>query len=254
MTRRPGVDPGLAGGLREWLEDGVAEVAGALPPEAPPLVVDRRELTGRSVPEPGTAREVTIPLVRGAMVGALFRQLVTTGQTGDPVTDAMAALRVDDGSADIIEFLRRLPAGERAELHREVVAHAANLVSRWPALAPGWYPRTRVRLSIPLAGGRIVLAGVVDLMLGAPPDGRASVCVVDIRSGERRVEHRADLHFLGLLETLRSGAAPFRLATYYSGTGEIDAEDVPDAALLSSVRRTLDSVVHRGRLAARGGA
>ena len=31
-SRRPVVDPGLAGGLRDWLEDGLASTLGALPP------------------------------------------------------------------------------------------------------------------------------------------------------------------------------------------------------------------------------
>lgn len=273
VARRPRVDPGLAGGLREWLEDGVAEAAGALPSGIPPVLVSRRSLVAASAlsldpgtqvdragsadpvrPDGGATRVVTVPLARGALVGMLFRQLVTTGRIGDPIADALAALQVDDRSADIVDFLRRLPAGERAAVHREVAAHAAILVSRWPAVAPGWLPRTRDRCSIPLAGGRIVLAGVMDLVLGAPSEGPASVCLVDVRSGERRAEHRADLHFHGLLETLRSGAAPFRLATYYTGSGEIDAEDVPDALLTAAVRRTLDGVAFQCRLAAGGTA
>jgi hypothetical protein len=256
ITQRPTVDPGLAGGLREWLEDGVAEAVGALPPGTPPVVVDRWALienpvvgagtptpvAGATVTDIGTKRVVTVALARGALVGGLFRQLVTTGRIGDPVVDALAALEVDDRSADILNFLRHIPDDERAALYREVAAHAAVLVSRWPAVAPGWLPRTRDRLSIPLAGGRVVLAGVVDLVLGAPSKGQTSVCLVDVRSGEPRAGHQADLHFHGLLETLRSGAPPFRLATYYTASGEIDAEDVPDALLAEAVQRTLEGV------------
>jgi hypothetical protein len=248
-TRRPSVDPGLAGGLREWLEDGVAEAIGGLPCDHPPLVVDRRALAGRPELPPGPTRAVTVPLARGALVGVLFRQLVTTGHIGDPMADAMAALEVDDRSADIVDLVHHLPAGERAALGHQVTAHAAILVSHWPAIAPAWFPRTRDRIAIPLAGGRIVLTGVLDLVLGAPSTGRASVCLVDVRSGERRAEHRTDLHFHGLLETLRGGAAPFRLATYYSGTGEVDAEDVPDALLAAAVQRAIDGVVRQCRSA-----
>jgi hypothetical protein len=243
-SRRPRVDPGLAGGLREWLEDGVAEAAASLPAGIPAIVIDRRALSVRPHLHVGEeSKAVTLQLARGALVGVLFRQFITTGRIDDPIADALAALEIDERSTAIVDFLRCLPGPTRVVLHREVVAHAAILMSRWPAVARGWFPRTRDRISIPLAGGRIVLAGTIDLLLGAPSDGQASVCLVDVRSGERRSEHRAELHFHGLLETLRSGAAPFRLASYYTGSGEIDAEDVPDTLLTAAVRRTLDVVV-----------
>ncbi len=242
--RRPRVDPGLAGGLREWLEDGVAEAAAALPPGIPAVVIDRRALSARSaIHAGGPGSAVTLQLARGALVGVLFRQFITTGRIDDPIADALAALEIDERNAAIADFLRCLPGPRRAALRREVLEHATMLMSRWQGVERGWFPRTRDRVTIPLAGGRIVLAGTIDLLLGAPSDGQASVCLVDVRSGERRSEHRAELHFHGLLETLRSGAAPFRVATYYTGSGEIDAEDVSDTLLTNAVRRTLDGVV-----------
>lgn len=238
-ARRLRVDPGLAGGLREWLEDGVADAIAGSAPSDLAVVVDRWALAadghGPRVPE------VTVPLARGAMVAALFRQHVTTGQIGDPVADALAALGVDERSGPIVEYLQGLAPGARAALHREVAAHAQLLASSWPPVAPGWLPRTADRLSIPLAGGRVVLTGVVDLVLGAAPGDRASVCLVDVRS-ERRAEHRADRHFHGLLETVRAGAPPFRLATYYTATGEVDVDDVDDELLFDAVRRCVEGV------------
>jgi hypothetical protein len=239
-ARRPLVDPGLAGGLREWLEDGVADLVPERAAAGPPLIVDRWALVPGARPVDGPA--VTTALARDLMVGALFRQFVVTGRIGDPVADALAALRVDDRDDSVMEFLRRLPLDERSSLHRQVAAHARLLVTRWPPVAPGWLPKTADRVSVPLAGGRIVLSAVLDLVLGAPAGDRASVCVVDVRSGERRAEHRDDLHFLGLLETVRAGAPPFRLATYYTATGEVDVEDVDDALLSEAVLRTIDGV------------
>jgi hypothetical protein len=237
------VDPGLAGGLREWLEDGVSGAAGMLPPGAPPVIVDRWTLSGAS--RVGAEGVVTLPLARAALVRALFRQLVVTGRIGDPVVDATTALELDESAARIVEFVRCLPETDRTALHRSVAADAEVLVSRWGPIPSGWLPRTREHISIPLAGGRIILVGTIDLLLGTPPGARSSVCVVTVRSGTWRSGHRADLHFHGLLETIRSGAPPFRLATYYTGSGEIDTEDVPDAVLTAAVRRTIDGVVRR---------
>jgi len=82
----------------------------------------------------------------------------------------------------------------------------------------------------------------VDLAVGGPSDGRSTVCLVEVKSGRRRIEHRADLHYYALLETLRAGAPPFRVATYYTRTGELDVEDVDHEVLANAVRRTLDAV------------
>ena len=103
---------------------------------------------------------------------------------------------------------------------------------------------------VPLAGGRVVLSGVVDLAFGGPAGDRASVCVVEIKSGRRRIDHRGDLHFYALLETLRSGAPPFRIATYYTRTGELDVEAVSDDVLVGAVQRVLAGAVRLCRLAA----
>jgi hypothetical protein len=111
-------------------------------------------------------------------------------------------------------------------------------------------PRTQERIEVPLCGGRVVLAGVVDLVLGSPARDRASVCLVELKSGARRLEHRPDLHFYALLEALRSGAPPFRIATYYSGTGELDAEPVDEDVLVPALSRALDGAIRLCRVSA----
>jgi hypothetical protein len=240
--RRPVVDPGLAGGLREWLEDGAADALGAAWPRGEQIVVDRRMIS--SAVGGATAAEVTAPLARAVLVSALFRQLVTTGRIDDPVADALSAVGVDGRGDRIAEFLVRLPSAERAALLAQIVDHAEVLITTWPAVAPAWLPRTAERRIVPVAGGRIVLSGVIDLVLGAPARDRASVCLVDVRTGERRADHCEDRHFLGLLETVCAGAPPFRLATFYSATGEVDVEDVDDELLFAAARRAVDAI-HR---------
>ena len=156
--------------------------------------------------------------------------------------DALAALDADGGLAEVARYVRDLPAPEYSVLADEVGAQAAALRRRWPRLEPGWLPRTQDRIAVPLAGGRIVLEGVLDLVVGAPSRGQASVCVVDLRAGAGRAEHRADLQFHCLLETLRSGARPFRAATYYARDGALDTLDVTDGVLISALRRTVAGI------------
>lgn len=234
VGRRAAVDPGLAGGLRASLEDGLCAVDTDV---REPLVVTKQTLrTAGSGPD---HRSVTFAIALGALVDALFRQLVTLGRIDDPMRDGLSALEVDSRWSEIVGFVAKLTEPERTRLQDEVETQAAIMVSRWPRLSPAWMPRTQERIAIPLAGGRAVLVGVVDLVIGSPSSGRASVGLVEVKSGRQRLEDRDDLRFYALLETLRSGAPPFRIATFYTRTGQAVAEDVSDEILVSAVERVL---------------
>jgi hypothetical protein len=259
---RPVVDPGLAGGLRDWLEDGLAEAAsdgtGPLPGGGGegPVRVTKESLTrvllceAHLVARRAAPRAVSVELARGSLVDALFRKWVTTGRLDDPWSDALGAVRVGGDGDDIAGFVDALDREHSEALAEEIAAHAAGIVARWPVPSPSWFPRTQERVVVPLVGGRVLLSGVVDLAFGGPAGERASVCVVEIKSGRRRLDHRGDLHFYAFLETLRSGAPPFRIATYYTRTGELDVEPVTDDILVGALERVLAGAVRLCRLAA----
>jgi hypothetical protein len=240
-SRRPLVDPGLSGGLRDWLEDGLS----SLPADAPtPLIVNKQTLRDVLAGRPlrRDAQPITDPMALGAVMDALFRQLVTTGHIDEAMRDGIDALRVDPRRSEIIDFVHGLNGQGLADFQDELETQTAILLSRWPRLAPGWLPRTQERIAIPLVGGDVVLVGVIDLIVGAPSGGRASVGLIEVKSGRARIEDRDDLRFYALLETLRSGAAPFRVATFYTRTGQVDAEDVNDELLTSAVQRVLAAI------------
>jgi len=253
---RPAVDPALAGGLRDWLEDGLAPVVEALGEGAGPVRVSKEALNQVLVCEAHLVaarrapRLPTVDLVRGSCVDALFRQWISVGTVGDPWDDALSALEVDGDRDGVASFARALAGPRRQMLEAEVAEQAAAIEARWSVPSPAWMARTQERIEVPLCGGRVVLAGVIDLVLGGPSEERASVCLVELKSGARRLEHRGDLHFYALLETLRSGSPPFRIATYYSATGELDDEAVGEDALVSALHRTLDGATRLCRLAA----
>ncbi|MGA2036758.1 MAG: hypothetical protein ABSH04_04145 [Acidimicrobiales bacterium] len=247
------VDSGLAGGLRDWLEDALAAAAGC-PPEGPPVRVTKEAVNhvlnceAHALSRVAMSRAVTVELARGILVDALFRQWVVLGDIGEPWADAVAAVECA-GDEAIVRFIASLDNESRHRLAEEVREHAAGIKSVWPVSSPAWLARTQERLEVPLGGGRVVLSGVVDLAFGAPCAGRASVCLVELKSGARCLEHRGDLHYYALLETLRSGAPPFRIATYYSSTGELDAEQVGEDVLLGALHRTLAGAERLCRLA-----
>jgi hypothetical protein len=249
---RPPVDPSFAGGLREWLEDALAPAAAGLGPGDVPARINKQALTQVLTCEAHlvasrAAPRVTVELVRGILVDALFRQWMTVGMIGDAMREAMDGCAAAGG--EVGEFVAGLAPAARTTLADEVADQAARIVAQWPVPPGSWLARTQERLEIGLCGGRILMSGVIDLAFGSPAAERASTCLVDVKSGRRRVEHRADLHFYALLETLRSGAPPFMLGTYYAAIGELDTEPVEEGLLVGALRRVVDGSERLCRLA-----
>lgn len=249
LGMRPVVDPGLAGGIRAWLEDAAAAPPG---PEVPTTV--RLGGCGRLVacrphsalsfsaragePVAGRCRVATED-VHAAIVGALFRIVLTTGPRRLTFDDAVAALAVDDRCAAIVEAIGHLPRDARASLRDAVRLEAATIASQWAPPPAAWLPRTEERVTVPLAGGRVVLRATAHLMMGAPADGRASVCALRLQTRGAARSNPSGRRFLALLETLRSGAAPFRVASYEPAHARLTVDDVTDDLLFDAVADVL---------------
>jgi hypothetical protein len=232
---RPRFDPGLAGGLRAWLEDAAYDVVVARGEHAPAVFLGPRQLLGsyeeaggEDGAQRGDVRRDRLVLSR--LVHTLFRQLVHTGDIRDPLWDALDALRAAGDEAQVRE-IEALPAAARTALTETLSLHAHNLTGLVPRFAPGWMPRTNDRVAIPLAGGRIVLHGVFDLVVGLPQPRTASLCALGLSTGGPWAAARRSLHYLSLLETLRTGTPPFRLALLESASGRYGVEDVREEHL-----------------------
>ena len=141
--------------------------------------------------------------------------------------------------------------GERAgELAEEVGDLLAGFREVWPPLERVEVvaePRIRLRL----AGGRVVMFGVPDVVLRSPrQDEYCRTLVVDLKTGRPRSDHdRHELRFYALLATLADGRPPFRWATHYVTEGRSEWEDLNPDTLRVTVRRVLDSVRQAIRLA-----
>jgi hypothetical protein len=226
---RPRFDPGLAGGLRAWLEDAAYDVVAKRGEHAPPLFLGPHQLLG-SIDEQRSGDPFSNQLVLSRMVHTLLRQLVHAGEIDDPLTDAVDGLRAC-GADTAVDQIESLPEAARAALGETLALHARNLAGLVPRFAPGWMPRTDDRVAIPLGGGRVVLHGVFDLVVGLPQPRTASLCALGLSTGGPWASERRSLHYLSLLETLRSGTPPFRLALLESATGRYGVEDVREEHL-----------------------
>jgi hypothetical protein len=163
------------------------------------------------------------------------------------MVDALDALRVDPGCLGMVRHIDGLDQERHAALAASLSTHVAHLINLTPRFAPGWLPRTADRVAIPLAGGRVVLCGVFDLLVGAPVPGTATLCAVGLTTGGRWAQARMALHYLALLETLRSGSPPFRVALLHSAVGRYGVEDVLEEHLRSVVSHVVARLSTLGR-------
>lgn len=230
---RPAVDRGLAGGLRAWLEDGVFERLGPGRREPGAIRLGVRQVAGAPSLASSTA------LLRGALVGQLVRLKVAAAPVADPFDDAACALSASGRHEDLVSLLVDLDAEEHARIHAEVAAHAAVLDASIPAVPRRWSPRCGVRQAVPLAGGAVELRGRVDVALGEPGADRACVCLLQVTTSRLEPRHDAVLAYLALLETLRSGESPLRVACLSTSDGAFAVADVTSELLGGAVADTL---------------
>lgn len=234
--QRPRVDRGLAGGLRAWLDDELMGAAGLVDK---PLVLTPRSATTdglRSVPGP-------LVLARAALVTALVTQRTLLGEVGHPMDDALAAL--ESGEPALAAEIHELPSDGFAQLAAEVAAHDAVLAQHLGPVPGTWLPRTGERLSVPLCGGAVILNAQPSLLLGPPALEVASVCLLEVTTSVPDPTTEQRLSVLALLETLRSGAAPLRVASLSTATGDTVVLDATDALLTDGLSHVVVAVKKR---------
>ncbi len=262
---RPEAPEGLATELRDRLEAGCAALGDGL---------DRAAAAGRGgavwVTKTSLARlacdgwqrdprpyEHTRANVRGVLTHAAVERDWRDGRH-EPAAMVVERVWVEEATrrpgdpASLSRWLNDCGDQDAEVLRGEVAGLLEAFREVWPAL-----PADRVvadlerPVMLRLAGGRVVLRGVPDLVLDSPRrDDRARSLVVDLKTGLPRPEpDRAELRFYALLVTLRHGRPPFRWATYHVPEGRVEAEDLRVVTLERTVARVLDGIAQAVRLA-----
>ncbi len=169
----------------------------------------------------------------GRLRGVAVHQMVRLAAAGydwdNPARDALSTWRAESEGELTVE-LGRLDAEERAALLAELDAHAVVLRRSLGPIAPGWMPRAGQRVRVVLGGGRLVLADVVDLMLGVVGE-HASVALIDVTSAPLGPGAEARLAYHALCQTLRTSHVPLASAVLSSATGEVIHRYVDEALL-----------------------
>lgn len=169
---------------------------------------------------------------------------------GDPVPQVLvdeALARLADDASMRGDFVASLSDGDRAELRSFAVDRVTRFLQDFPPLPARAQPvfEARTRWAPP---GCIELVGKTDLVIGRP-DGRISTrLIVDFKTGWPSANHRHDLRFYALLETLARRVPPRRLVTFYLDSADADIEDVTDGVLEAALARLEGALLRHAEL------
>ena len=254
---RPSFPETLADDLRRTMETGLGGVAARLAPDGGELVVRKADLARVHACETHQLSETGTPFgwntrnARGALAHKAIElsvHLSAPPAAGELVDLALERLVEDDWEWGPGRWLSEAPAVEVAEVR----AFATDVVHKFqdecPPLKRSWRPRLESSMSAPLCDGRITLRGKVDLALGQARGTEARVMIVDFKTGGASSAHVDDLRYYAVLETLRVGVPPFRVASWYLDAGHWHAEDVDEDVLFAAARRIVDGVTKLAEL------
>ena len=245
-SQRPTFRPDIAAYLRGELEERFADIVGQ-PQE--PYRVSKHALSSVHGCEENFLAERAAPFqttVRIA-VGTVVHKAIELSQHW--AGDANAADLVDAALHRVVEseiwltsWLAGCGEGETAELRALANERVAKFLESFPPLQRRWRPVTENRLRAEFAGGKLIVEGKVDLVIGRTKGNVAGKVFVDFKTGGSTAAHTDDLRLYGLLETLRLGVPPRMLASYYLDQGRISSEEVSEMLLEAAGRRLVDGV------------
>lgn len=243
----PVIEPTLAEELRAELDERLEPVIDLLP-NGDDLFVNKTQLSSHAAC-PGLWRartestfSWTIPAVRGTVSHKAIELTLNWRGEVEPAraVDAAVSHLLDDEYSSAGRYLRTLTTVDLAELRANSVEFVTAFEECFPPLKARWRPVIDGRSRAELCEGRIILGGRPDLTLGQALGG--GKVIIDLKTGAPHRHHVDDLRFYALVDTLRVGLPPRRLATVYLDSGQPVAETVTTGVLEAAVERVVQTV------------
>lgn len=205
----------------------------------------------RHLAEEATPFVWSVPLARGSVSHKAIELSMHLPGARDPghLVDESVSILIDRGTS-VGDFLAGCGETMRAELRSECSSLVGSFLDTFPTLQKSWRPATEVSKRVELCGDKITLSGKFDLTIGGPSDTTAGRVIIDMKTGGFAPEHREDLRFYALIETLVHGVPPLMVATHYVESGRLHEEAINESTLDAAVRRTVDGIVRLNDLKA----
>ncbi len=164
----------------------------------------------------------------------------------DMAMDAYVGEDQADGSLG--RYLQSASYLDLAELRAQANDVVVQFFECFPPLRREWRPRTDTPIVVGFCADRISLRGRPDLAFGQARGDEAGVLIVDLKTGRSYPQHLDDLRFYALLQTLKVGVPPYRVAGYYLDSATFHAEDVVPSTLEIAAGRAVDGIRKIARL------
>lgn len=248
---RPMADLSWAPSLADWIDHALEDHSAELGSER--LWVGKSAISGVLGCEANHLAERepfawSLPTAKGEIVHRAVA-LAAAGSEAEPRDLAVAALDQAqlEGSRSIASWLRTLPDAQRRALVAEALPGIDGFLASWPPLKSAWRPVPEYPVGADVGDGRVKVTGRVDLALGANRVGSDNVLrrrrmLIELKTGRPNDDHRAEHLLYALLETLKTGVAPFRAATYYLDDGAWVSDDITKELLVVAGRRLIGAV------------
>lgn len=166
----------------------------------------------------------------------------------DLVDMAIDAYVAEEQGSGLGPYLTGASRVELAELRAQANDMVVQFMECFPPLRREWRPRTDTAVVVKLCDDRITLRGKPDLAFGQARGNEAGVLIVDLKTGWSYPHHFDDLRFYALLQTLKVGVPPYRVASYYLDSATFHHEDVTPATLEIAAGRAVDGIRKIARL------
>lgn len=230
--------------IRTQLHDELQGLAEKLTPEEAIWVTKHKLTTVHGCQAHHLASQNTFEWTIANVKGTVLHKAVELGRNwhgeiipSEVVDEALAQLADDErGSAG--PFIEQLTPAERAQLRSSTVDLFTKFDECFPPLKASWRPVLESSARYEMFDRRINLSTRADLTLGSP----GAKVIIDLKSGRFVPSHREELRFYALVEAMRSGQAPRRLATYSLVTARADVEEVTEGVLQAAARKTIDGI------------
>ena len=249
---RPEFDPMLPARLVDLLEDRLAETAGRLGGDGIDITAAKTML--------GQVHQCERWFLAEQREGFTWSPKTAAGTVAHKAIELSVFCRDAPAPMDLVdraverlidaggswgpgEYLSGWAEAEVADLRSDACDRVTKFLECFPPLKPQWRPVLESRTTVQLCDGRITLKGKVDLALGRRDGNRATVLLVDFKSGAAHRSHVDDLRYYALLDTIRSGVPPFRVASYYLDSARWHHEDVDEDLLEAAAHRVVEGVI-----------
>jgi hypothetical protein len=250
-----GVDDALRDELRARLDAAATTATTGLGADDLPIRVPKDRLSKVLACEhlasiAGRDAGINETVVRGRVLDRLLHHHVH----GLPVTNPVRtpALAIAEGAFEaeredeLCEWLL-VESEARQRLADDATAFVEHLDALGP-VDPAWWPRCEDRLRVDLAGGRVVCAAQLDLVLGGAPTEHPMV-LLEAKSGRFGQDHRDGLFWYALLATLRHATPPVAVIGWSGWDGAGWVQPVTEPLLLGAADRAVEAISRIGSIA-----